>query len=488
MLQFIDVSFSYDSSPQVLFDSLNFHLSKGWTGIVAPNGAGKTTILQLAAGILIPDSGTVKSTGTVGYVPQKTDFEPDNISSLFNPEFLDSGIFQMSGMLEIQSDWMERWNTLSHGERKRIQIACAIIQSPDILLVDEPTNHLDINSSSLVIKALEKFRGCGLIVSHDRNLLDQICCRIMFVESLSAEVFSGNYSEAALQKEMILNALRNRQQKAKNEVRRLESELKRRRQEAQRSVGRLSKKNLDKNDSDGRGKINLAKLTGKDAVAGNLAVAFATRVVRAKQELDSIKIKKEYDLAFNLIGEKSQKDLLARIPACRIPLSPEREITLPDFTLFPDDRIGIIGPNGSGKSTFLNYLISHIEIPPNRLIYLPQEISECKAVEILEEFQRLPSKELGEVCSYISCLGSVPERLLNTKMPSPGELRKIQFAIGLTRRPWLIIMDEPTNHLDLHAVELLEKALEKIESAIVLVSHDLKFIEKLTTRRMLFNF
>lgn len=486
MLQFIDVSFSYDASPDILFDSLDFHFTRGWTGIVAANGAGKTTILQLAAGILQPHSGVVKAGGTVGYIPQRTDFAPAAISELFNNDGADSNLFQLRGILAIDSDWQFRWDTLSHGERKRIQVACALMLRPDVLLVDEPTNHLDGETAGLVRQALQRFAGTGLLVSHDRSLLDGLCSRIMFLHSGAAVVIPGNYSAAAAQEKLTADSLRDQRQKIKNKVRSLEAESKRRSQEALRSEGRVSKKKLHKNDSDGRARINLAKLTSKDAVAGNLAASFGARVERAQQELAAVKVEKKYDLAFNLVGERCQRDLLVRVNACQFELSPQRCISLPEFALYPDDRVGIIGANGSGKSTFLRHIISNLDIPQDRLIYLPQEISALEGAAIIREFQSLPPKTLGEVCSYVSCLGSVPERLLNTTMPSPGELRKLHFAIGLTRRPWLVIMDEPTNHLDLQATELLENALAQIESALILVSHDLQFIERLTTRRLHF--
>ncbi|PKL41494.1 MAG: ABC transporter ATP-binding protein [Candidatus Riflebacteria bacterium HGW-Riflebacteria-1] len=486
MLQFIDVSFSYDSSPDILFDSLNFHFSTGWTGIVAANGAGKTTILQLAAGILQPHSGFVKAGGTVGYIPQRTDFAPTAMPELFNLDVAGSNLFQLRGILAIDSDWQFRWDTLSHGERKRIQVACALMSSPDVLLVDEPTNHLDVETAALVKQALQRFVGTGLLVSHDRSLLDDLCCRIMFLHSGNALVIPGNYTAAAAQEKISADTLRDQRQRIKNKVRSLEAESKRRRQEAQRSEGRVSKKRLHKNDSDGRAKINLAKLTSKDAVAGNLAASFGARVERAQHELAGVKVEKKYDLAFNLVGEKCQKDLLVRVKACQFELGPQRCINLPEFALYPDDRVGITGANGSGKSTFLRHIISSLDIPQDRLIYLPQEISVLEGAAIIREFQNLPARTLGEVCSYVSCLGSDPEGLLNTTMPSPGELRKLHFAIGLTRRPWLVIMDEPTNHLDLQATELLENALAQIESALILVSHDLQFIERLTTRRLHF--
>jgi len=99
----------------------------------------------------------------------------------------------------------------------------------------------------------------------------------------------------------------------------------------------------------------------------------------------------------------------------------------------------------------------------------------------------LPSEQLGQVMSFVSCLGSIPARLRETEVPSPGEVRKICLALGLLKKPWVIIMDEPTNHLDLPAIELLEGALAQIESALILVSHDAVFLSHLVDRQLRFS-
>ena len=111
---------------------------------------------------------------------------------------------------------------------------------------------------------------------------------------------------------------------------------------------------------------------------------------------------------------------------------------------------------------------------------MPQEIERFHATQILNDVRQLPSQRLGDVMSIISCLGSRPERLLESSEPSPGELRKIQLALGMSGVPNLIVMDEPTNHLDLPSIECMEWALLQVRCALVLISHDRPFLEKLT--------
>jgi len=102
---------------------------------------------------------------------------------------------------------------------------------------------------------------------------------------------------------------------------------------------------------------------------------------------------------------------------------------------------------------------------------------------VLEAVRHLPGERLGDVMTVVSCLGSEPQRLLESRQPSPGELRKLMLALGMARRPHLIVMDEPTNHLDLPSIECLEAALDDVPCGLLLVSHDRRFLAKLTTTR-----
>ena len=124
----------------------------------------------------------------------------------------------------------------------------------------------------------------------------------------------------------------------------------------------------------------------------------------------------------------------------------------------PDDRIALTGANGSGKSTLINTLVRTVDLPPERVTYIPQEIPHQQAKELLTQAQSLSKEELGQLMTIVSRLGSHPHRLLETRQPSPGEIRKLVLALGIVHAPHLIIMDEPTNHLDLPSIERLEDA------------------------------
>lgn len=137
------------------------------------------------------------------------------------------------------------------------------------------------------------------------------------------------------------------------------------------------------------------------------------------------------------------------------------------------------------KHAFLrfNHLRSKLNYPEEKLIRIPQEITATESTRCLSEAKELSSEELGQVMIIVRRLGSDPERVLNSAVPSPGESRKLLLALGLVKTPWLVVMDEPTNHMDLPSVECLEIALMDYEEALLLVSHDREFLSSTTSAR-----
>jgi ATPase subunit of ABC transporter with duplicated ATPase domains len=149
----------------------------------------------------------------------------------------------------------------------------------------------------------------------------------------------------------------------------------------------------------------------------------------------------------------------------------------------PDDRIALTGRNGGGKSSLIRYILKILDMPRDRLTYIPQEIDQRSSKEIMSRALELSGERLGKMMAVVSRLGSRPHRLLESRQPSPGETRKLLLATGIANEPYLIVMDEPTNHMDLPSIECLEKALEGCPCGLLLVSHDRRFLEKLTDRR-----
>ncbi len=480
-VSFKNVSFSYESMAGPLLEGLDASFPEGWSGIVGANGAGKTTVLKLACGLLNPEAGVVRRPGDAVYCAQRTDAVPDGLAALV--EAGDAAASLVKGRLGVEPDWVPRWGSLSHGERKRAQIAVALWRQPEVLALDEPANHIDAEAAAMLVSALRDFRGIGLLVSHDRDLLDALCRRCLFLDPPEAVMRPGDYSSGRREALREEESARNRKELAKKEAARLKQEAQRRMSRAREAGRKFSKKDLDPRDHDGRARIDLARLTGADGRSGKLAGRMQSRFEQAGRAAETIKVRKRYELGIWIDGERCPRDRLFRLPEGRLPLGGGRELRHPELVMRPGDRIALSGANGTGKSTLVRRILETADLPAGRLTYLPQEIDLGSSREILAEVRRQPSAILGQTMTAVSRLGSRPEGLLTSVEPSPGELRKILLGLGIALKPHLIVMDEPTNHLDLPSIECLEEALADCPCGLLLVSHDERFLRRLTRIR-----
>ncbi|HPB50233.1 MAG TPA: ATP-binding cassette domain-containing protein [Myxococcota bacterium] len=477
MLKIIDMTFVHAGAAEALFSGVTVHFAQGWTGIVGMNGAGKTTLLRLACGLLEPALGRVEMSGRAVYCPQRTDDPPPDLSRFLASD--DREAHRLKVDLDIADDWFGRWATLSHGERKRAQIGVALWSDPDILAIDEPTNHIDTDARRLLARALGGFRGTGLLVTHDRALLDTLCARCAFVEPPGIVVRPGGYTVASQQAAAERERDRHALEVVSRARARLNGEMSRRLADAGRADRKCSKRGLAPGDHDGRERINLARLSGKDGRAGRLAAQLGGRLERLGEEAARIQVRKEYRTGVWLDTEPARRNELFSIPAGEIELGPGRLLRHLSLSMGPSDRVGVTGRNGAGKSTLIQRIVGAADLPPGRVLYLPQEITATESARLISDVRALSREELGRVMTIVSRLGSRPPRLMETSEPSPGEMRKILLALGILRSPWLIVMDEPTNHLDLPAIECLEDALGDCPCGLLLVSHDEVFLRHL---------
>ncbi|MDR3229796.1 MAG: ATP-binding cassette domain-containing protein [Puniceicoccales bacterium] len=466
-----------------LFQNLTVQFPTGWTGVAGANGAGKTTLLKIATGLLAPSAGNVVRRGDALYVAQRTDTPPENWAEFFwSPDSA-----ALKSRLRMGEDWdtPERWQTLSHGERKRAQIAVAIWLQPSLLALDEPTNHIDADARALLLPVLRDFSGTGLLVSHDRELLDTLCRQCLLIDPPSAVLRPGGITDALAQQDSEERSAQHESDVLRRASSRLRSEAQERRtlgeQKAAAMRGSHQRKN-PKHDPDGREKRNLAKLTNKDAWAGKQAGQLYKRAGKLEATKSALSVKKRYETGIWVEGASFlPRDFLLRLPAGELPLGDSgRVLRFPELALRGNDRIALTGANGLGKSTLLTHLLSRLELAPEHLVRVPQEISAEESRALLDDIRKLPETERGRVMTAVSRLGSRPGRLLESELPSPGEVRKILLALGIVRGPHLIVMDEPTNHLDLPGILCLEDALVECPCAMLLVSHDRPFLEKIT--------
>jgi len=436
--------------------------------------------LKLATGEISPQKGSVTGLGNAVYCRQRTDETPSLLNELVIST--DSDACRIRGQLDLGTDWYDRWDTLSHGERKRAQIAVALWRRPGVLAIDEPTNHLDSYAKELLHNSLVTYKGVGLLVSHDRDLLDNLCYQCLFVDPPQAILRPGNYTIGFQQAISDEESIRSQYAAKKQTLSKLKKEASKRRDIAGRSHRMRSKRGLVIKDHDARFKRNRARISGKDGTGGKLLNQMKGRVRQAQEDLKSIEVKKKYEMGIWVSGSKSKRDFLFRLPNGMIHLGGRRHLYFPELVMSPDDRIALTGQNGGGKSSLIRYIIKILDMPLNRLTFVPQEIDRRSSKEIMSRALEFSGERLGKMMSVVSRLGSRPQRLLESRQPSPGEIRKLLLATGIANEPHLIIMDEPTNHMDLPSIECLEKALEDCPCGLLMVSHDRRFLEKLTNR------
>lgn len=465
-----DVTYTYNDSPVAALESLSAAFTEGWTGIVGNNGAGKSTLLKLLSGRLQPDSGTLRPVVSGVYCAQETASVPENLYD-FASDYSREAV-RLRTALELDDDWLWRYDTLSHGERKRIQVACALSLDPAVISLDEPTNHLDGQTREVLLEALKTYRGVGLLVSHDRRFLDELVSQCLFLDGGRGTMIPGSYSEAKAQFDLREQSARTERKHARDQLSRTKAEANRRKSIASQSSVRRSGRNLDKHDNDGREKLRLAVFTGQDGKTGLLSAQMDKKIERAQVRLDGIQVKKIYDKPLDIQAEPSRRRFVAHIQEGSIKMGETRTLHHPELFVGSTDRIALRGRNGAGKSTFLAALLSASPDVGDHLVYIPQEVDAAGGRAVLEKLKSLPPSSTGEVLSIVARLNSPPERILSGDDLSPGELRKVMLAMGLLEKPYLIVMDEPTNHLDLPSIEALQAVLAQCPCALVLVSHD----------------
>ena len=173
-----DLGFAYPSSSSTLFEHLSATLDRGWIALLGDNGCGKTTLALLLCGRLSPTKGRISpvpSSLVCEYCPQAIAEQPRNLNDFANDWSQRTEAIRRT--LGIADDWAYRYSTLSGGEAKRLQVACSLSREPDLLILDEPTNHVDAATRTRIGQAMDSFAGIGLLISHDRALIDASCPR-----------------------------------------------------------------------------------------------------------------------------------------------------------------------------------------------------------------------------------------------------------------------------------------------------------------------
>ncbi|AFM43072.1 ATPase component of ABC transporters with duplicated ATPase domain [Desulfosporosinus acidiphilus SJ4] len=494
-------------SDKILFKEISFGIDEGEKiGIIGVNGTGKSTLLKILAGVEKPDQGSITMGSNVHleFLPQNPEFEDsatvlqqvfrgnspvmnllreyESALEKLNNQPENSGLQKTVITLGQRMDELDAWQleneaktiltklgiakfdlvvgTLSGGQRKRIALASALINPADILVLDEPTNHIDNDTVDWLEQYLNKRKGALIMVTHDRYFLDRVVGRVLEIDRGKLYPYPGNYSrflELKVEREEQAEASeKKRQNLLRNELAWMRRGAQARSTKQKARIERFEKLQADK-------PFENSERLEMSAVASRLG----------KKVLECSAVQKGF---------------------------PDRGMVIKDFSyvLLRNDRVGIIGPNGSGKSTLLNILAGRLSPdqgsidvgstvklgyfaqentalnPENRVIEEIKEIAEViptgdggvlTASQMLERFLFPPSSQWTPISKL-----------------SGGEKRRLYLLKVLMGAPNVLLLDEPTNDLDIQTLTVLENYLDDFPGAVVAVSHDRYFLDRVTEK------
>jgi len=468
------VSKAFGAAP--LFQNVCFTVAEGdRIGLIGPNGAGKSTLLQILMGRVPPDSGeiAIRKLARLSEVAQESQFAPgETVRSIIERALVAASVphaeregraAETLGRVGF-ADFNVDTASLSGGWRKRLAIAEALVQEPDVLLLDEPTNHLDLAGIEWLEGLLQSARFACVVVSHDRYFLENAATSVVELNRLYPEGVlrvAGNYSAFLEKKEEFLEAQTKRQEALENRVRREIEWLRRgpkaRTTKAKARVDRAQELIRELADMDARGRSASAKI---DFSASDRKTK---RLVEVQQ-------------ASFRIGDRTLFEDL-------------------DFIVTAGMRVGLVGPNGSGKTTLLRLLRGDL-LPSTgeirradslRIVHFDQNREIDPTLTLARALAPdSDSVVYGErvihVASWASRFLFTAEQLhQSVSRLSGGERARILIANLMLEPADVLLLDEPTNDLDIQTLEILEESLLEYRGALVMVTHDRYLLDRVST-------
>ncbi|MGX1739201.1 ABC-F family ATP-binding cassette domain-containing protein [Corynebacterium flavescens] len=454
---------------QTLLDGVSLGVQTGdRIGIVGVNGGGKTTLLEVLSGIEPPDAGRVSHTSGLRMAVVTQRFELDEeltvAGAIIEPLGLETYQWAsnakvrdvLSGLGIVDLGLETPVGSLSGGERRRVNLAAALVQDLDLVILDEPTNHLDVEGVQWLAEYLVSRKIAIVVVTHDRWFLDFVASRTWEVHDGKVDIYEGGYNDW-----IFARAERARQAEA----------MEQRRQNLARKELAWLRRGAPARTSKPRYRIEAAESLIADVPAP-----------RDKVELMAFSKQRQGRLVIEL------EDTTITAPDGR---------TLVDhltWRLAPGERIGLVGVNGSGKTTLLRALAGEYPLAAGkrivgqtvRLGWLRQELDDLDpqrrlidAVEDVATYVQLGHKEIS-ASQLAERLGFSPKR---QRTPvgdlSGGERRRLQLTRVLMAEPNVLLLDEPTNDLDIDTLQELESLLDSWPGTMVVVSHDRYLVERI---------
>ncbi|MGM9904170.1 ABC transporter ATP-binding protein [Enterococcus sp. 10A9_DIV0425] len=511
-LKITDLTKTYGE--KVLFDHISFLIHEhDRIGLIGTNGTGKTSLLNIIAGI---DSGdgdqqTVfyPNEYRIGYLSQTDEFSDEDtvLQAVFQGkspliravrayeealiELTEHGGDETSqkryAQAEEQMNKEDAWSTdtnakiilqklginqldkkigeLSGGQKKRVSLAQVLIDEPDLLLLDEPTNHLDYAAIEWLESYLKQYRGALLMVTHDRYFLDRVTNRIFELSFGKLFEYKGNYEAYLLEK-----AERDRVE--------VEQEEKRK---------RLYKQELSwmRAGVQGRGTKQQARINRFEDLKDNL-----------------YQVNQESEIELNMATQRLGKKVLEIKDGC-YSIDGKRLIDHLDLLIQSRERLGITGENGAGKSTLLNILAGKVPLEQGlfsigetvRLAYYTQENEEMNPEKRMIAYLQEAAEEVQTADGTQIGVAELLERFLFPRFMhgtlirklSGGEKRRLFLLKLLIQQPNVLLLDEPTNDLDIATLTILEDYFRSFPGAVITVSHDRYFLDKVVDKLLIFH-
>src|SRR5262245_18464707 len=507
LAQFSDATFAYPGTE--ILDGASLLIRPGdRLALLAPNGAGKSTVLRLLAGDIEPDAGDVRVLGraSVAYLRQSQELSGAGtlLDALLEPfadlqrlheqliaveAELEGGDpatlarygemqerYQHQGGYELEarvkrlmtdvgfaeSDLARSVDTLSGGERGRVELAKVLVQKPDLLPLDEPTYHLDLAAIERLESFLSEYPGAFLLVSHDRAFIRAVCREIVELESGKFVRYPFGYHKYIVERDARLERARAAYERQKEHVEKTEDFIRRNLAGQKTKQAQSRRKMLEKLE-------RLERPDDEWEHAGKIALSFQTGGdLGSKETIRAPKL---------TVGYPGAPPILRDVAA----------------NVYRGDKVGIVGPNGSGKSTLVKTLIGtlpplagRVEIGTGvRIGYFDQKLGSLdESLSLIDEIRSvradLSPEAIRQYLSKFRFFGDDPFRTVRGL--SGGERSRLAMAKIMLFPRNVLVLDEPTNHLDIPARETLEDALGGYEGTLIVVSHDRYFLDRVCTR------